>query len=495
MRLPNGGTNDVSPPLNERTEARAEYKSQFDSATRNPRVIKSLLYRPILTSGAVLALVLLSVLIAFTVLTWRNLERIHQIERTVGQVNRLQAIEHRLQQLPSRQPNPAALAWLQTELKKLSTGRLQSSIAPIQRLLEHPTEERLEAAAFGLQNLLEHEHINERDLLTKVVGNTEIELQAALAGTAALTVLLGLGIILARRWLFTPLKKMNHLLSRLSDGRLEPIPVPDKVRPWSTLIANYNRMVTRLAALEEARLAHTRSLESQVSAATRALLAQSQSLARAERLAAVGEVVAGIAHELRNPLAGIQITLHNLRTECHNADMQRRFDLVITELERLSRHFNELLGQARHQPEPLKETDLDLEIREVLELIRYQITDAIQLHYHGEPQLKTRLPQTGLHQALINLVLNAAQVLEQGPGNIWVKTQRKQDRLVLTVSDDGPGFPKEMLDSGIRSFASGRAGGTGLGLLMVKRFVSSLDGRLQLANREPRGARVIVEIP
>ncbi|MDN5848739.1 MAG: ATP-binding protein [Nitrococcus sp.] len=466
-----------------------------DPSTRNPMPVKSLLYQPVLIGGAVLALALVSVLIGFTVLTWRNLERIHQIENTVGQVNQLQAIEHRIRQLPDGQPDAAALTWLQAALRDLSTGRLQPAIDPIRRLLEHPTEDHLATVALKLQNLLEHENINERNLLTKVVGDTEIELQAALVGTAALTLLLGLGIVLARHWLFAPIKRMNHLLLRLSEGRLEPIPVADEVPPWSTLISNYNHMVTRLAALEEARAAHTRSLEAQVRAAARTLLAQSQNLARAERLAAVGEVVAGIAHELRNPLAGIQITLHNLRTECHDADMQRRFDLVITELERMSRHFNQLLGQARHQPEPIKETDLDLEIRQVLELIRYQIADAIELHYQGEPEIKARLPQTGLRQALINLVLNAAQVLEERPGHIWVETHRERDRLVLTVSDDGPGFANEMLDSGIRPFASGRAGGTGLGLLMVKRFVSSLDGRLKLGNREPHGARVIVELP
>ncbi|MDN5869150.1 MAG: ATP-binding protein [Nitrococcus sp.] len=482
-------------PLNDHIEAQVEHNRELNPATRRPMPAKSLLYQPILISGGVLALALLSVLIGFTVLTWRNLGRIHQIENTVGQVNRLQAIEQRIRQLPSGQPDAAALARLQAALRELATGRLQAPIDPILRLLEHPTEAHLATVALKLQNLLEHENINERNLLTKVVDDTEIELEAALAGTAALTLLLGLGIILARHWLFSHLKRMNHLLLRLSEGRLEPIPVADEVPPWSTLISNYNHMVTRLAALEEARAAHTRSLEAQVRTAARTLLAQSQNLARAERLAAVGEVVAGIAHELRNPLAGIQITLHNLRAECHDADMQRRFELIITELERMNRHFNQLLGQARHQPEPIKEADLDLEVREVLELIRYQIADAIELHYDGEEQLKARLPQTGLRQALINLVLNAAQVLEEGPGNIWVETHRKQDRLLLTVSDDGPGFPREMLDSGIRPFASGRAGGTGLGLLMVKRFVSSLDGRVKLGNREPHGARVIVELP
>ncbi|WP_022948575.1 sensor histidine kinase [Methylohalobius crimeensis] len=457
--------------------------------------MRLLLYRPILISGAILTLALLLVLTAFVALTWRNLERIHQVEQTVGQVNRLQAIEHRLQQLSSDTIHSAERDRLQAELSKLARGRLQLPVSPMQRLLERPTQERLEAAIQGLQNLLEQENTNERNLLAKVVYDTHLELEAALMGTAALIVLLGLGILLAKHWVFTPLKKMSKLLLRLEEGRFEPIPIPEKVPPWSTLISNYNRMVTRLAALEQARQAHTRSLEAQVSAAARTLLAQSQDLARAERLAAVGEVAAGIAHELRNPLAGIQLALHNLRAECADPENQQRFNLIITELDRLGRHLNQLLDQARHQPEPIKEIHIDSVIREILALLRYQVPDAIRLHYSGMPEVKARLPETGLRQALINLVLNAAQVLNEKPGNIWIETHQNQDRLVLTVSDDGPGFPEELLKNGIRSFASGRAGGTGLGLLMVKRFVSSLDGRMQLAPSEPQGARVIVEIP
>jgi two-component system NtrC family sensor kinase len=92
-------------------------------------------------------------------------------------------------------------------------------------------------------------------------------------------------------------------------------------------------------------------------------------------------------------------------------------------------------------------------------------------------------------------VLNAAQALGEGAGEIVVVARNEGGRLILTVRDDGPGFSEGMLDQGVRPFASQRAGGTGLGLAMVQRFARALGGELKLANAEPHGAQVTLELP
>lgn len=347
----------------------------------------------------------------------------------------------------------------------------------------------------ALQEILERENARERILIAQVVADSELELEAAWMGLAGMLFLLALGTILMRHWLLLPLKRMNTLLLHLAEGRFEPIAGTDTTPLWHSLLANYNRMVRRLATLERARRERTRALESQVSAAARTLLAQSQDLARAERLAALGELAAGVAHELRNPLAGIRMALHNLRSECADPGLQNRFDLVIAELERLGHHLNQLLDQARHQPEPIREVDLDRTIGETLTLLRYQIPDCIRLHPPHPTGLKVLLPETGLRQAIINLILNAAQAIGTNPGNIWIRTRRDAERLILEVADDGPGLPQSLLSMGIRPFASGRDSGTGLGLLTVKRFITALDGRVHLGRNDPTGALITVEIP
>lgn len=455
--------------------------------------VKHLLYRPIIAATVLAGLAVVAVMAAFILLSWRNLERVHRIEDDVIRGNQLQAIDYRLQAMLTDAPDPRQLRAIRSELQRLSRERPQA-IPAILKSLENPGTEQIETAVRQLQKLLARENHSERRLLNKVVADTELELNAGLLGMVILALLMLLSMWLAWRWFLYPLKRMNTLLLQLAEGRFEPIDGRGSNPPWRTLLDNYNHLVTRLAELERARRERTELLESQVRQAAGALLAQNRDLARAERLAAVGEVAAGLAHELRNPLAGILIALHNLRSECPDADIRRRFDLIIAELERLSHHLNHLLGRARHQPEPAKQFHLAKLVTETLELLRFQIPERIQLHCQIPANLQIRIAETGLRQVIINLVLNAVQALGERSGNIWIHGDAAGGQVRLSVADDGPGFPKPLLTQGIRPFASGRDGGTGLGLLMVKRFVTSLDGRLLLQPRKPRGAEVILEI-
>jgi signal transduction histidine kinase len=85
--------------------------------------------------------------------------------------------------------------------------------------------------------------------------------------------------------------------------------------------------------------------------------------------------------------------------------------------------------------------------------------------------------------------------MENARGSVEIRARRQGDAVLLTVSDSGPGFPAEMLAIGVRPFASGRVGGTGLGLAMVRGFTQDINGELQLANREPCGAQVTLRVP
>jgi len=209
----------------------------------------------------------------------------------------------------------------------------------------------------------------------------------------------------------------------------------------------------------------------------------------------VGELAAGIAHELRNPLAGIQMSIANLRSDLDDPEQAERLSLVMEELKRMGRLLNELLDQSKHTPAPVQEFNLSMMASELVSLIRYQVPPGIRLDFRGPDSLMCRLPECRLRQSLLNLILNSAEVLREGKGSIMVEASSEDERVVLTVTDDGPGFAKEMLDSGIRPFATGRPGGTGLGLAMVQRFVRDLGGQLSLANTKPHGACVRLLLP
>jgi nitrogen fixation/metabolism regulation signal transduction histidine kinase len=161
--------------------------------------------------------------------------------------------------------------------------------------------------------------------------------------------------------------------------------------------------------------------------------------------------------------------------------------------ESLNHLLTEQLDAAHHAPEPLAVISVGSLVNELLALIRYQVPEGITLEAQVPEDLNCLLPAAELRQALLNLVLNAVQVLGD-TGHVTVAGVRQGSRVAISVTGDGSGFPEEMLRAGIRPFATGRAGGTGLGLAMVRRFVRDHDGELELANRQPHGAQVSLRL-
>jgi two-component system NtrC family sensor kinase len=297
-----------------------------------------------------------------------------------------------------------------------------------------------------------------------------------------------------RRWIAAPLNDLRLLLSELGSDDRHEVSVESVHPSLAPLFANYNRLVHHLDELEAAHRSHAADLEAEIRTATEALLDQQSTLARAERLAAVGETTASLAHELRNPLSGILMSLGNLRRDASEAEFAERLDLVIAEIERLNRLLNQALEAAHHRPELPREVNLRELVNNLLDLMRYQIPDHIALDCTIDDDLYCELPQDRIRQALLNLILNSAQAVGHEPAHIAVGANRRNGKIELTVCDDGPGFPPELLRRGIRAFVTGGAG-TGLGLAMVRRVAADLGGDVELTNIEPRGScvRLIVE--
>jgi signal transduction histidine kinase len=340
------------------------------------------------------------------------------------------------------------------------------------------------------------EQARETALLTRLQRDTSTQLRLELAAPLAV---IALGVLLfpvARRRVLQPLDAFNRQLARLSEGEFTPAPVDEDVDPYLLpLHRQFNELGRRLQELEMAHRERAASLEGEVRAATHQLLEQQRSLSRAERLAATGELAASLAHELRNPLAGLQMTLSNLRTELTDPDLRHRADLMIEEVGRLTRLLNGLLDAARHAPEASRPIPLAALVADTITLTRYQLPANIRLESRVDPALTCRLPQDRLRQALLNLILNASTALAGRGGVIQVDAAIDGGTLRLAVTDDGPGFPRELLENGIRPFFSTRERGTGLGLAMVRRFARDLGGSIELSNVDPQGARVTVIVP
>lgn len=373
-----------------------------------------------------------------------------------------------------------------------SIDAVRRLLADVDKLDRMEKNSRLISALKLLSQTLDNEVFQREQLLADINSTTETELTMALI---TFVLILVVTFLFFHRRILQPLNDLKRLLLRLSEenytqintDHLDPLLLP--------VFHSYNEMVKHLAELEEGKRLYTQSLQSEVRMATQALLEQQASLGRAERLAAIGEVVAELAHEIRNPLAGIQMAINNLRREIDDEGQRERLNLINNELKRLARLFNDVLDQSRHSPEAASQLNLVVLIRDLVTLTRYQIVESITLDIDVPESLPVQLPESGMRQALLNLILNASEALDRVPGAICIKARCSEQGVRIDVLDNGPGFAREWLDFGIRPFRTSRPRGTGLGLAMVQRFVKDIGGTIQLANRDSGGAQVSLLLP
>jgi signal transduction histidine kinase len=472
--------------------------------------MKSILLRPTWFVGIVFALVLTLALGTLSLFTWLDFKRIESIR---AHVNRTSLLEDNVVVLKDwqlqlaaggRAPDPEKMRVVRSNLDQIPVkggpvgAYMRERLDQLNRLLaqaETKPETALPATLTLLSEMLERENRIQLEQLDTVYGYTKLDSQLAFAALLAFPCLALLTLWALRQRVLRPIGDLRNFLSRLANGDFAPVSLARIDPLLLPLFENYNQMVNRLEQLEQANRQRTVSLEQEVRSATQVLLQQQQSLARTERLAAAGEVSATLAHELRNPIAGIQVTLANLRSEFHDPVLVERMDLVIGELNRITRLLNNLLQQSRHVPETPRMVGVGRLIQDLAALIRYQLPPQVQLLTEVADDLRCRLPEDAVRQAVLNLVLNSVAAIGDAPGKVTIRIDYRNAALYVEVMDDGPGFDDVLLSGGIRAFVTSRDSGTGLGLAIVKRFAHDLGGELAIANRAPRGAHVTLSLP
>lgn len=219
-----------------------------------------------------------------------------------------------------------------------------------------------------------------------------------------------------------------------------------------------------------------------------------EQLRRADRLSTLGELAAGMAHELRNPLSSIKGTAEILQGDYKPGDRKYEFiGIMVKEVERLNRVVEEFLRFAR--PLPLQPTDVDLgeEISSVTHLLKGQAANiAMDIIPFSIPKIKA--DREKLVQVFLNIVLNAIQAMPNG-GRLTITASVSNGFVELSFRDTGPGIPEENRDRLFKPFFTTKSAGTGLGLAISNRIVEAHGGKITFESKVGMGTTFRVRLP
>jgi signal transduction histidine kinase len=221
-------------------------------------------------------------------------------------------------------------------------------------------------------------------------------------------------------------------------------------------------------------------------------------LAHVDQLATLGQLAAGLAHEIKNPLAGIQGALEVLKHDAPDGSTFHLYDEMLGELKRVNGILQRLLESGRAAPLRLGRTDVMRLIDETVELMKPSLRrkDVELTAETGKDLPEMNLDAAKIRQVIVNLVQNAGEALVNG-GHVTVhsRVMPSGDGVVLAVEDDGPGIAREDLDRLFEPFFTTKFTGTGLGLAISKALVEQHGGRIEVDSEQGRGTTFLVFLP
>jgi signal transduction histidine kinase len=292
------------------------------------------------------------------------------------------------------------------------------------------------------------------------------------------------------KFINVPIKKLTETMKKAEEGDLN-VRVNVKSRDeMGNLAENLNIMIEKLnVARQEAEQYHQELIQ------------------RADRMASIGELASGIAHEIRNPLAGIQGAIQILANDFSKEDPRRQVtDEIQKQIYKLERLVKDLLNYAKPVPANYLPTDINQLVDKVLSFFMTQRGKSadfkIEKRYFSSLP-KTMIDPSSMEQAFLNIILNAQKAMPQG-GTFTVSTvslpQRQDDgkevqEVRVIFEDTGFGISGENLPKIFNPFFSTRPDGTGLGLSITKNIVEQHGGKIEVESQVNVGTKFIITLP
>ena len=303
-----------------------------------------------------------------------------------------------------------------------------------------------------------------------IVGYTVVALAAWVLGA----------LWLIERSILRPLRKLHDELDHVSSLDF----VPDAAS--SDLVAELSRGISRMAS-------RVREDAARLAVKADELQTARQNLTRAEQLALVGQLSAGLAHEIGNPLGAIMGYVKLLDDEENRTSRQELTARIDTELQRIHRLVRELLDFARPTPMKLQPVELSEITSQAATMLSHQPrTRHVKVVVNVDRTL-VFADMDRLKQVILNLLLNAAEAMPGG-GTIVISKRENGEQIALVVSDEGPGFSPAALERATEPFFTTKPTGSGLGLAVCASLVTRMGGQLVLGNAPTGGAAITVSL-
>jgi len=290
--------------------------------------------------------------------------------------------------------------------------------------------------------------------------------------------------LIFHRFVRQPLKIISARMAQVEEGDLTVRLKPQSSSEVSSLVVSFNSMVDRLReANDELQQCHYQQME------------------RVDRLASVGEMSAGIAHEIKNPLAAISGAISVLYEDFDEGDPRREVvNKVLEQIARLDKAATDLLFFGRPGKPSFEFVDTNDLLNKTMFFVS-QHPEAKNVHQNKE--FTRNLPPVWvdakqLQQVFFNIIINAIQAMKDG-GILLMQTDLTEDRekqvVRVMIGDSGPGIKPEVLDNIFTPFFTTKTQGTGLGLAICRQLIEQQGGTIDIKSRVGEGTRVLINLP
>jgi hypothetical protein len=304
--------------------------------------------------------------------------------------------------------------------------------------------------------------------------------QAIIISLVAMATLAFIIIRLFERLINRPISRLKTNMKKAQEGDLDIELSTHKSDEIGSLIKSFDEMIKKLKEANQ-------KVEE----------LYNEQMVKAGHLASIGELAAGLAHEIKNPIAGMKGALEIIIQRADESDPQKEiFTEMLIQIEKINQVIQDLLIYAKPKDMKMGQVDPNKCMQDAIKLAKPHINSKnIQFHFHPlENGKQAHIDCNKMQDVLLNLILNSIASIDKD-GNIFIELQDDNIDLEIIFKDDGKGIKKEHLPQVFHPFFTTKKMGTGLGLSICKRIIEAHNGTIEVASVENEGTTFTIRLP